>query len=299
MQAFEEAVGPQTDEVFFAVLNQFSMKRAPAARWQDATVAREKWDKFFVSVTGTRCSSIADAVAEDVEVQRLRREWDLLLVQPTCPMVQGVRHLPVLPASSDAVALYDATYLDADVKVKRFHFAEHDWQGKTMITEARRASRALREARLITIAQECPQIVRLHGISVTPSTPGPDDLPARVMIIMERCPSSLQDELRRRDEGAPGGWEVDAAWVRQVLTWMLQVARAMLFLHGMRPAVLHRDLKPDNIMLDGSGAIKVCSHISSPSPWPALGRGGTPLVGSRCLTALVQKQCPLRVVINC
>jgi serine/threonine protein kinase len=44
------------------------------------------------------------------------------------------------------------------------------------------------------------------------------------------------------------------------LEWLLQIARAMLFLHDRSPAVLHRDLKPSNVLVSEQGAVQwVCA----------------------------------------
>jgi serine/threonine protein kinase len=44
----------------------------------------------------------------------------------------------------------------------------------------------------------------------------------------------------------------------QVYSWSVQLARALAFLHNCTPVVVHRDLKPCNLLLDSAGNLKVC-----------------------------------------
>jgi len=36
----------------------------------------------------------------------------------------------------------------------------------------------------------------------------------------------------------------------QVNTWSLDLAEAIKFIHGLVPKIIHRDIKPDNVLLD-------------------------------------------------
>ena len=69
-------------------------------------------------------------------------------------------------------------------------------------------------------------IVRLIGAS--PSPP-------RQCIVMELCRCSLFDVLH---SGGGGGASVSLR-----VSWALDVAKAIAFLHSLRPAVIHRDIK--------------------------------------------------------
>ncbi len=50
--------------------------------------------------------------------------------------------------------------------------------------------------------------------------------------------------VRQRNETIP---------ISQIITWLLAICDAVLFLHNQQPIVIHRDIKPDNIRITPSG----------------------------------------------
>jgi len=47
-------------------------------------------------------------------------------------------------------------------------------------------------------------------------------------------------------------------WVGvQVLSWSMELSRALCFLHNCNPVIIHRDLKPANLLLNEDGHLKV------------------------------------------
>ena len=44
---------------------------------------------------------------------------------------------------------------------------------------------------------------------------------------------------------------------RILMRWMLEIAEVLTYLHTHEPAIVHRDLTPDNLVLDKSGSIKL------------------------------------------
>lgn len=44
---------------------------------------------------------------------------------------------------------------------------------------------------------------------------------------------------------------------RQVLAWALELCDILDYLHGLKPAVVYRDMKPGNVLVDESGALKL------------------------------------------
>ncbi|MGV9671543.1 Stk1 family PASTA domain-containing Ser/Thr kinase [Gordonia sp. NPDC003504] len=86
-----------------------------------------------------------------------------------------------------------------------------------------------------------PTIVQVFDTGEAETEDGP--LPFIVMEYVDG--ETLRDVLRRNGPVAP----------RQAMTWMADVAAAMDFSH--RNGIVHRDMKPANVMIDSSGAVKV------------------------------------------
>ncbi|GAB09250.1 serine/threonine protein kinase PknB [Gordonia araii NBRC 100433] len=86
-----------------------------------------------------------------------------------------------------------------------------------------------------------PTIVQVFDTGEAETEDGP--LPFIVMEYVEG--ETLRDILRADGPLSP----------RQALTWMADVAAAMDFSH--RASIVHRDMKPANVMIDRTGAVKV------------------------------------------
>lgn len=86
-----------------------------------------------------------------------------------------------------------------------------------------------------------PTIVQVFDTGETDTPEGP--LPFIVMEYVDG--ETLRDVLRRNGPVPP----------RQAMTWMADVAAAMDFSH--RAGIVHRDMKPANVMIDHQGAVKV------------------------------------------
>ena len=93
-----------------------------------------------------------------------------------------------------------------------------------------------------------PNIVQLIGASWAMDA-------AMVFIVMERCHGTLSDALRDTKLGRRADFGLQKARV----PCMLGIARAMAYLHTQKPPILHRDLKPDNVLLGGDNQAKVRS----------------------------------------
>lgn len=86
-----------------------------------------------------------------------------------------------------------------------------------------------------------PTIVQVFDTGEAETDEGP--LPFIVMEYVDG--DTLRDVLRANGPVSP----------RQAMTWMADVAAAMDFSH--RNGIVHRDMKPANVMIDKSGAVKV------------------------------------------
>jgi serine/threonine protein kinase len=94
-----------------------------------------------------------------------------------------------------------------------------------------------------------------------------------ILVTEHMAGGSLESALARgrATAGRDGGW---APPRRQALTWSLQLAQALNYLHQCRPVLVHRDLSPRRLLLTASGQLKVAgfSYCAAPrdgSPRPS------------------------------
>jgi len=143
------------------------------------------------------------------------------------------------------------------VAVKRLFFMADDALALQAMGGALDA--ATREAALRDFIKECsinssirhPNIVMFLGVGVDRSSN--DEPRFLVLELMER--GSLHDEIYPRGatprEGAP-------MTLDRIASILLDVSRALVYLHHSRtPPILHLDLKPCNVLIDGSGRAKI------------------------------------------
>ncbi|KAK9837125.1 hypothetical protein WJX81_004755 [Elliptochloris bilobata] len=114
-------------------------------------------------------------------------------------------------------------------------------------TEAKAAAvlAAVRKEAAMIASLRHPNIVLFMGVCTDPP-----------LIIMEHCQrGSLYDVLKQASEVPAASMAL--TWSRR-LRMMLEAAQGMLYLHSMSPALLLRDLKSANLLVDFHWSVKVC-----------------------------------------
>ncbi|TNE86437.1 MAG: hypothetical protein EP330_22110 [Deltaproteobacteria bacterium] len=125
------------------------------------------------------------------------------------------------------------------------------------------SSRALRDELRAMARLEHPHIVRVLDRGVVP--PGLDPLPAGVpWMALEYAPHGSLLDL-----GKPMPWP-------QIRAWLLELLSALGHAHAH--GILHRDVKPSNVLIDARGRAKLCDFglASALEPDDASQEGGTP-----------------------
>ena len=171
--------------------------------------------------------------------------------------------------------VYRGVYSDEDVAIKRIIVSQ--WDRDAFMPSFRR------EAAILSRLHH-PNIVRFFGVSIRPEK---QNNSATFFIITEFCPNSLgrmfvdyeYARRKRRGEGSirrlPGLLETKETVVvdvdndpkytdldqffsneRRRIMCILQICRGVAFLHSKN--VVHRDLKPDNVLIDSAGRAKLC-----------------------------------------
>ena len=92
----------------------------------------------------------------------------------------------------------------------------------------------------IMCALRDPYIVRFYGACLEP----------KLSLVMEFCERDTLFDVMNNERN-------DIGWA-SVLRWAEQYTRAMVFLHGFKPQVLHRDFKSLNILVTHSWECRVC-----------------------------------------
>ena len=199
------------------------------------------------------CSLVCGAVADDQEPRELSeidQQWKIPL-----------EHLAIDETSSlGSGALGEvkrATWINSiKVATKRLFFMSSDPAALRAMGGG--LDTASREAVLRDFIKECsinssirhPNIVMFLGVGVDRST---NDEPRHLVLeLMER--GSLHDEMY------PGGVvprQGPPMELHRLTSILMDVSRALVYLHSRDPPVLHLDLKPKNVLIDRSGTAKI------------------------------------------
>jgi serine/threonine protein kinase len=133
-------------------------------------------------------------------------------------------------------AVYKAMVYGTWVAVKALKLRSGDGSEEAARSEARQFAA---EMALLTSVQH-PNICRLLGVS----TDG-----ARRCLVLEHCPGGGLDKRLKHDRGLlASGYGASLGW-GQRLQIAVGIARALAHLHSLKPAMIHRDVKTQNVLL--------------------------------------------------
>jgi serine/threonine protein kinase len=176
-------------------------------------------------------------------------------------------------SSCDGDSVYHATYRHFDVAVK---VTEGD-----LLSDAPRRRRVQAELAALALIRH-PNVAMFIGACIEP----------RCCLIACEPPhgGNLEDFLLSRsrasaaaDGGRKVGWLPASSAAgrragrrRQTVAWALDLLRAVNHLHQSDPRVVHRDIRPANLLLSASGGLKLAAFAASrvlpSSPAPAAPR---------------------------
>ena len=83
---------------------------------------------------------------------------------------------------------------------------------------------------------------------------------AHVCIVLELCEQGTLSHLLHTEPSRSS-----LSWAKHKLRMALGIAQGMAYLHAQRPPVVHRDLKPDNVMFDDASNAKLAGAIAPAS----------------------------------
>jgi len=149
------------------------------------------------------------------------------------------------------------------------------WNGKTVAVKEMQHTRKnqIMYKREVAIHRSLshPNIVQFFGIHIDPR---------RLWIVMEYAELGSLAKLyeEHRAETAHTAFKLTDAARLQIVN---ELADVLHYLHGRSPAIIHHDIKAENVLLDGEGHVKLCDFglsVQRGSRLPAGTQGrGTPL----------------------
>ncbi|GIL78806.1 hypothetical protein Vretifemale_8236 [Volvox reticuliferus] len=120
----------------------------------------------------------------------------------------------------------------------------------------------LREAQLM-MKLEHRHLVRCFGVTRLPAGSIPRQPEPALAMLLELCEvNTIRDLITQSMTSGRRVYKEKQAYV-----WLLQVASALAHLHNQKPPVIHRDIKPDNVLLcrdysDGGGSSELICKIT-------------------------------------
>jgi serine/threonine protein kinase len=198
---------------------------------------------FELSPTARFCSNCGEAQGD----LRPRADTGLL---PANRKLNGDRYLIIRKLAQGGQS---AVYLALDsADGRRIAIKEMSGSQLTPGERPKAVNDFLREANILMRLSH-PGLCRVFGTFIEDG--------GKPFLVMEYIEGhNLEDELIER--GRPLDWQ-------SVATWGMMLADVLSYLHGQNPPIIYRDLKPANVMLLRTGAIKLIDFGIARQLYPA------------------------------
>jgi hypothetical protein len=101
-----------------------------------------------------------------------------------------------------------------------------------------------REMRMLSKIRH-PGVVSLYGVCIKN---------CKLLLVQEYCPQTLEKWVQKQEQEQEQGLQ------QRRLELMVSACATMSYLHQYSPPIAHRDLKPQNMLIDDHGGLKICGE---------------------------------------
>jgi len=237
--------------------------------------------------------SLPENAQLDLSVSQPNQGWNTQTLPQQQPQQQPWLHAPRSPESfgKNASTLSGRSHAERwelnrrELKIQEKigegqggHVYKCRWRG--LDCTAKMLSRDMGPRELGDLANEIEILSSLRHPNLVLFLGACTDPDGELIFLNEFCAGGNLEDLFAAKEAKRGPWRPP---VKTALNWCIDLARALCFLHNCNPCVIHRDVKPANLLLSEDMHIKLsdfgisCLMVGTESgkPRPMTGNTGT------------------------